>query len=178
MSTKVLHRSLSSIHILYNQALVGSLSMNATPTSLIYNVKMDGGSKRFGSPPRRRRRSPRRLGARRRRVGQRVGTRRRRKKKTVFSRCFLFSSCGECWGWGEKSHEDFGTTLQLLCWLAGVPAVIQHHSVITSRAHACVCAAAMATGVTRGRAASMLACEARRVCSALCMHCQEVARRV
>ena len=46
MSTKVLHRSLSSIHILYNQALVGGLSMNATPTKWIPNIQLNGGSSR------------------------------------------------------------------------------------------------------------------------------------
>ena len=41
---KVHCRSLSSIHILYNQALVGSLSMNATPLTRIVDLSLVGGS--------------------------------------------------------------------------------------------------------------------------------------
>ena len=41
---KVVCRSLSSIHILYNQALVGGLSMNATPARQIVNLQLPGGS--------------------------------------------------------------------------------------------------------------------------------------
>ena len=46
MSAKVLPRSLSSIHILYNQALVGGLSDSFDPATRIANVKVNGGSKR------------------------------------------------------------------------------------------------------------------------------------
>ena len=44
MSTKVLHRSLSSIHILYNQALVGGLSDSFDPATRIGNIQLNGGS--------------------------------------------------------------------------------------------------------------------------------------
>ena len=41
---KVLCSPDSPTHILYNQALVGCLSMNATPTMWIVNVQLAGGS--------------------------------------------------------------------------------------------------------------------------------------
>ena len=47
MSTKVLHRSLSSIHILYNQALVGGLSDSFDPATRIANFQLPGGSTVF-----------------------------------------------------------------------------------------------------------------------------------
>ena len=44
---KVLCSPDSSTHILYNQAIVGCLSMNATPTMWIDNVQLAGGSKAY-----------------------------------------------------------------------------------------------------------------------------------
>ena len=44
MSKKVHCRSLSSIHILYNQALVGGLSDSSDPATRIVNLSLDGGS--------------------------------------------------------------------------------------------------------------------------------------
>ena len=41
---KVLCRSLSSIHILYNQALVGGLSTSLDPGTRIVNLPLNGGS--------------------------------------------------------------------------------------------------------------------------------------
>ena len=41
---KVHYRSLSSIHIDYNQPLVGGLSINATPLMWIVNLSLHGGS--------------------------------------------------------------------------------------------------------------------------------------
>ena len=44
MSKKVLCRSLSSIHILYNQASVGGLSDSFDSATRIDNIQLDGGS--------------------------------------------------------------------------------------------------------------------------------------
>ena len=42
---KVLCRSSSSIHVDYNQLLVGGLSVHSTPARQIDNLSLDGGSK-------------------------------------------------------------------------------------------------------------------------------------
>ena len=44
MRKKVQCRSLSSIHILYHQALVGGLSDSSDPARRIVNLSLDGGS--------------------------------------------------------------------------------------------------------------------------------------
>ena len=44
LSKKVHCRSLTSIHIDYNQALVGGISMNPDPTRQIVNLQLNGGS--------------------------------------------------------------------------------------------------------------------------------------
>ena len=53
MSKKVLCRSLSSIHILYNQASVGGLSDSFDSATLIDNIQLDGGSTVYEYPHRR-----------------------------------------------------------------------------------------------------------------------------
>ena len=45
MSKKVHCKSLSSIHIFYNQALVGGLSDTFDPATRIGNIQLAGGSK-------------------------------------------------------------------------------------------------------------------------------------
>ena len=50
MSTKVLHKSLSSIHILYNQALVGGLSDSFDPATRIGNLQLNVGSTCYLAP--------------------------------------------------------------------------------------------------------------------------------
>ena len=44
LSEKSLSSSLSSIHILYNQALVGGLSVSYVPATHIANIQLNGGS--------------------------------------------------------------------------------------------------------------------------------------
>ena len=50
MSKKVHCRSLSSIHILYNQALVGGLSVSYVPATWIDNIQLDRGSTKMIKP--------------------------------------------------------------------------------------------------------------------------------
>ena len=45
LSEKSLSSSLSSIHILYNQALVDGLSVSYVPATWIDNIQLDGGSR-------------------------------------------------------------------------------------------------------------------------------------
>ena len=48
---KVQCSSLSSIHVLYNQTLVGGVSCTLTPARWIANVKVNGGSNEFCDLP-------------------------------------------------------------------------------------------------------------------------------
>ena len=47
LSEEVHCRSLSSIHILYNQPLVDGLSVHPDPATQIVNLQLHGGSSRF-----------------------------------------------------------------------------------------------------------------------------------
>ena len=44
LSENVISSSLSSIHVLFNQVLVGGLSSHLTPATRIANFQLDGGS--------------------------------------------------------------------------------------------------------------------------------------
>ena len=52
LSEKSLSSSLISIHILYNQALVGGLSVSYVPATRIDNIQLHGGSRRSACLPR------------------------------------------------------------------------------------------------------------------------------
>ena len=46
LSEKLLSSSLRSIYTLYNQALVGGLSVSYVPATRIYNIQLPGGTRR------------------------------------------------------------------------------------------------------------------------------------